>query len=96
MTVLTRIRSLFAAPIEERRRETRTPSSRTPVLVLWGFNGEDISRSGLGLALDHQIPLEAKLRIQVGDAVIFGHLCHCRPHHANEKFFVGVRIDSRR
>lgn len=65
-----------------RRFDDSAPSARRPAVV------SDVSESGLGLQLDHPIPVGAQIEIIIGGSTLSGSVVYCR--HSGQSYRAGI------
>ena len=59
----------------------------------FGANLVDISRSGLGLRLEQNLPMNSWIRVELGPAMVLGEIRHCTPE-AGTGYRVGLVTDT--
>ena len=87
----------------ESRRDSRIPVNASGRLIFPHSNPAiavdalvtDVSKSGLGLQIDHSIPVPKLVKVVLDCGVVFGETRHCnRVGESTEKHQVGIEIET--
>ncbi len=83
----------------ERRKEPRVPVSQRATITILGSNSyklpaviENRSQSGVALRTQQPIPLSAPVRVDAGDRMLLGEVCHCAQDDGSG-FVVGLQVE---
>jgi len=89
-------------PQRQRRSELRVPLTNESAVVTQ-LEGQthtkcdaqalDISRSGLGLKLDHRLPVSAWVKVELSFAILFGEVLYSKPDQ-DGGWRVGLRMET--
>jgi hypothetical protein len=89
-------------PQHHRRAELRVPLRNQTATVFqvdgsrdkkWDAQPTDISRSGLGLRMDHPLPPKTLVKIELTFAIVFGEVLYSKPA-VDGGFRVGLRMET--
>lgn len=82
----------------ERRKESRETARQPAVLTVLGGEAQPIdvfidnrSNSGVAIRTPKALPLSAPVRVDTGDHMLLGEVCHCAP--SGDGFLVGLRVE---
>ncbi len=82
----------------ERRKEARVSSTQPALLTILGGEGrklpvtiENRSQSGLAIRVSQALPLSSPVRIDTGDQLLLGEVCHCSP--SGDGYVVGLQVE---
>ena len=89
-------------PHQQRRSELRVPLTNESAIVTQ-LEGQahtrsdaqalDISRSGLGLLMDHRLPVNAWVKVELSFAIVFGEVMYSKPD-PDGGYRVGLRTET--
>ena len=89
-------------PRQHRRAELRVPLRNQTATVFpvdgskndrWNAQATDISRSGLGLLMDHQLPVKTIVKVELSFAIVFGEILYSKAT-ADAAYRVGLRMET--
>lgn len=89
-------------PQQHRRSELRVPLRNQTATVFqldgsrdhkWNAQATDISRSGLGLLVDHRLAVNTIVKVELSFAIVFGEVLYSKPA-AGGGYRVGLRMET--